>query len=851
MSTAGTSKKATSSASPPVPGVSRAGVPMPARAASALASAPVTPIPAAPTMGTSRANRKTASIIVAHAPADAPIVPNLRDYGFATHASNAEWTRNVDSRFMAHPATDVAKWRLAADLGLLPGGAVTGVSSTTVTAPLVDEDDDGDETTRPSSPQPDRIAVMHPGSRWIRAGWSDDLMPSVTIPSCVARRTDPTVDGPRADSGPWVEDDEYDRLCAQQSRRAMDEYLKEMVKVEGIRTPANVTSMITNSNTAVRATNVPAMNDLHHVEFRSIQAPLTNPHAPTILVGEEAMQLDDETRRYYPLRYPIYAKSANTTDYASPAAWHSDMAALMDRVLELLGCVTRGDRARTRIVLVVPDLMDVRIADEMLSVLLLTLGCPGVVLACESSMACLGSGLSTGTVIDIGAQATSIGVVENGDLVDSARILVGGDDMTQVLLDLLRETANPIARYIPESIGDISPLSVPRWDALVREIKEKWCTSNVKEVTVQQVECVVRQPGVTAAKVVGKVFAEPFLAPLCLFFPWLVNVKRKLRQLKQHATWLTIPHPPVPFPIWNTTPNVAAGWEAVISWGSLPPGTPPTPGLVHRCALTAQLLFLDQVRADICPRPPPPAADAKRDVVPQPLGFPGISAPLPSDIAQAVEGESTGAATKAAVDPDSMDVDPPSAMEQAPPPIIKLVPGLPDTHSHLGAYARTWVAPPLDGAVHALLHSLRPDDRIRKHYGAILLVGGGAKVPGFATRALESRLRATFPGTLAATHATAAAAHAANPNASGPYAPFSDVQVAVALPPRDMDPAAVMWKGGSVLARLECVNEMWIGVGEWKSLGAPAVIASRCGIVFPGATVVGGSVASAPTWFDI
>lgn len=40
--------------------------------------------------------------------------------------------------------------------------------------------------------------------------------------------------------------------------------------------------------------------------------------------------------------------------------------------------------------------------------------------------------------------------------------------------------------------------------------------------------------------------------------------------------------------------------------------------------------------------------------------------------------------------------------------------------------------------------------------------------------------------------------------------------------PRELDPRLLMWKGASVLSKLETAKEMWIGEQEWSEMG------SRC-----------------------
>jgi actin-related protein 8 len=103
---------------------------------------------------------------------------------------------------------------------------------------------------------------------------------------------------------------------------------------------------------------------------------------------------------------------------------------------------------------------------------------------------------------------------------------------------------------------------------------------------------------------------------------------------------------------------------------------------------------------------------------------------------------------------------------------------------------------PLDQAI---LESVRKgcrgeDKKMRDFFGGIMIVGGGAKMPGFTTY-LEYRLRNLMPG-------------------------FTK-EILAGLPPREMDQEQVAWKGGTVFGRLSSSgNDSWIYQKEYDLLGA-------------------------------
>jgi len=102
----------------------------------------------------------------------------------------------------------------------------------------------------------------------------------------------------------------------------------------------------------------------------------------------------------------------------------------------------------------------------------------------------------------------------------------------------------------------------------------------------------------------------------------------------------------------------------------------------------------------------------------------------------------------------------------------------------------------LDFAIErCIYHGARGDERkTRDFYGGIMVVGGGAKIPGFNTY-LEERLKIIKPQ----------------------YA--SDILVGP--PPRELDQQVVAWKGASVFGKLSSSgNDSWIYSKEYEMLGS-------------------------------
>lgn len=102
---------------------------------------------------------------------------------------------------------------------------------------------------------------------------------------------------------------------------------------------------------------------------------------------------------------------------------------------------------------------------------------------------------------------------------------------------------------------------------------------------------------------------------------------------------------------------------------------------------------------------------------------------------------------------------------------------------------------PLDAAIlTSISHGSQSDEKkTRDFMGGIMLVGGGAQIPGFNTF-LEERLKELKPA-------------------------FAK-DIMIGAPPRELDPQVVIWKGGSVFGKLKGANDSWISQMEYDRLGS-------------------------------
>lgn len=115
---------------------------------------------------------------------------------------------------------------------------------------------------------------------------------------------------------------------------------------------------------------------------------------------------------------------------------------------------------------------------------------------------------------------------------------------------------------------------------------------------------------------------------------------------------------------------------------------------------------------------------------------------------------------------------------------------------------------PLDVAIFNSARACGGDDKIRKYLQAVLVVGGGANIPGIG-HALESRpvpLPYLFFLPLMMSPRLQAIATPLVPNME---------KVQIMPPPKDVDPSVLAWKGAAVLGKMDSVADLWLTPADW------------------------------------
>ncbi|KAK3106742.1 actin-like protein arp8 [Teratosphaeriaceae sp. CCFEE 6253] len=295
---------------------------------------------------------------------------------------------------------------------------------------------------------------------------------------------------------------------------------------------------------------------------------------------------------------------------------------------------------------------------------------------------------------------------------------------------------------------------------LAEELKERFTTMSDENVSVQLFDFHLRAFGQKTRKYSSKIYDEGTLAPMGYFRPAIFDNSDKL------AGRHTIV--PRSVDLYNGHPNdpLSKAQLSVISYVNqfIPSALLPAP------AHSAH---------------PTPTPLAPTPIKPRPLG-------LPSHLNGDLEGTPRSSPARS---PPPDDPGTPYPTDPNPDDPSDPKPAQPDTD----LIDRTVPVMPLEQAIlHSIHHATatphpEADRRRRDLLGSIMLIGGGCKTPLLGAY-LEARLRAAMPQ--------------------------YPKEILVAPPPRELDPAVLVWKGGSVFGKLRMTNDSWISPLEYDRLGS-------------------------------
>ncbi|KAK6601448.1 hypothetical protein H4I96_06789 [Botrytis cinerea] len=542
----------------------------------------------------------------------------------------------------------------------------------------------------------------------------------------------------------------------------------------------NSKELVVNYNRRMEPEKIPEHNDPLRMEWTDT-AKGTKP----TFTGPDAQRIADNSDPPYRLFWPMQHGWFHENDYGVREAMFDDFETIIEQAMRRdLGLNKSSEWDQYSCVMVVPDLYDKKYLEQMLDMCLRGFEFKQVAFVQESHAATFGAGYTSACVVDVGAQKTSICCVEDGMCIEDSRVNLkyGGYDVTETFIKMMLYDHFPYA--------DINLKR--RYDFLLaEELKIKYCTMNQAEISVQLYNFHLRAPNQPTHKYGFKTYDEVILAPMGFYEPSIfdnsdkLNGRRKLLDRSYNAYDIDTPDDPTSSAqlaiLAAIKPSIATNANGYnpnnfISNGmadmsfSTPQKEKPNP---------FNLLRMDPdnaVHSSVTSAAASPAPE-------------GASTPASAPFVFGSNGHTAGSPG-----PTNGTNGTHSGTTPIPPAGMFV-----DVHARTAkdlAIERDSVLPisALDTAIiTSITHAAKHDDKkARDFYGGIMLIGGGAKTPGFGPF-LEDRLQKKRPD-------------------------LAD-RILVGTSPREMDGQVVVWKGASVFARMK-MHESWIGQKEFEMLGA-------------------------------
>ena len=541
----------------------------------------------------------------------------------------------------------------------------------------------------------------------------------------------------------------------------MSSDLKTRMRLNKRRVLPNSKEMVINYNRRTPPDTIPEHNDPLRIEWTEI--PSDPKAAPEWITGKDALRIPDNSKPRYKIFWPIRHGWVNESDYTSQRVLYEDISRIItDAIRYQLGLDLRGRRdwGQYGCVFVIPDLYERAYVMNLLDMGLRDLGFGKVSFIQESLAASFGAGYTTTCIVDIGAQKTSICCVEEGMCAENSRVNLkyGGEDITDAFIKMM------LFDHFPYE--DINLRR--RYDFLLaEELKQKFCTMNEGEVSVQLLDFHLRASGQDTRKYAFKAYDEVLLAPLGLFAPSIFEHEHKLvgrHTIMDRSRDLYDGSPNDP------TSQAQADILRIIA-----------PHLVEAVAQTNGHTNGDGNNTLVKPQPLPALSRVQESEATPRSSVTGSPAP---------EGEETPAPKAKTTPPPIANAGFDAEAENPPEP--------------LAIEYRDDVLPvfPLDTAILTSIgYAAKGDERKTKDFfGGIMVIGGGSQVPGFSAY-LEEKLHALRP--------------------------IYAKDIMIGIPPRELDAQVVVWKGASVFGKLNNTNDSWIGQMEYDRLGS-RLLAYKC-----------------------
>jgi actin-related protein 8 len=398
----------------------------------------------------------------------------------------------------------------------------------------VDESALEDGAMQPLEAQGSKCVVIHVGSQNLRIGLGSDALPK-TFPMCIARKVQ---DGEAtdADEEPAPKrikidgeiPDEPEKWFGEEFAKefnTMSQELKNRMRQNKRRVMPNSRELVHNFNRRTKYEEINEHNDPNRIEWTEL--PSNPKQAPEYFTGEEALRIPENSKPPYRLYWPIRHGWFNEKDYENKNLIYNDFTTiLLEAIKSQTGVSRKKEMAQFSCVFIIPDLYERRYVVTILDILMRDIGFGRVCFHQESLAATFGAGYSNGCIVDIGHQKTSICCVDEGLCIEDSRMNLkyGGADVTETFMKMT------LSNYYPYYEININL----RHDYLLaEEHKQKFCTMQESEITVQNWDFFLRVAGQDTRKYHFRTYDEPMLAPMVsINLQLILNLRKRYCYLK-------------------------------------------------------------------------------------------------------------------------------------------------------------------------------------------------------------------------------------------------------------------------------------------------------------------------------
>ena len=642
---------------------------------------------------------------------------------------------------------------------------------------LMDEEDE--EEAEDEAHSGSKTLVIHLGSQNMRIGLASDGLPK-TVPMVIAKKAvkseseegdgEPKPKRIKLDSGnvpveaeKWFGEDftkEYNKMTNE---------LQVRMRFNKRRVLPQSKVMVTSYNKRTEPDVITEHNDPMRIDWTELPA---DPNAaPEYIVGKEALRIPDNSVPRYKLHWPMRCGWINEQDYDSRRFLYQDIQLIIEEAAKSqlqLPIRSRKDWAQYSCVFIIPDLYDKTFVSSLLNMGLSDFGFARVCFQQESLAASFGANYTSTCIVDMGAQKTSIACVEDGMILENSRVNLkyGGQDVTDTFIKMLLFDWFPYADLNLRRRYDFM---------LAEELKQRFCTMNEADVSVQLFDFHLRASGQDTRKYTFKAYDEPILAPMGFFRPSVFDHEGKLSSRRRLVTRSA--------DIYDGKPNDPTSQAQAQILNDIAPAAALAP--VTNGANGSESTPTNGVNGHAKPGS---KGDIEMTEAPHPTSLKPFS--------RLQDNEATPRSSIAG--------SPVRDLEATPQPGAKDDVDSEKSDEPISIERRDDILPvyPLPKAIlTSINHAAKGSaSRTKDFFGGIMLIGGSSQIPGMAGY-LEESLQVLEPS-----YANA---------------------FLIGRPPRELDPQVVCWKGGSVFGRMARTNDSWIGAMEYERLGE-RILAYKC-----------------------